>query len=172
MLQLSLPVPPLPAEAADIEGSLVASLREVSGANTKLAFASTPRKVPPASMRDGVPGPYHPWQCKSSFSRAVKASHPLRNDFEESLAASLREMCHCKLVFSSTPRKVPPPSTRDGVPGPYHQLQGQLVRWLEALQGIDFEDWHRAGRLHRKADSLSYWPCDEVEGRHCQCNEG
>ena len=33
--------------------------------------------------------------------------------------------------------------------------EGQLVCWLEVLQGIDFEDRHRVGRLHRKADSLS-----------------
>ncbi|CAL8347107.1 unnamed protein product [Arctogadus glacialis] len=71
-------------------------------------------------------------QCKSSFSGAVKASHPLRNDIEGALAASLREVfgANTKLAFASTPRKVPPASMRDGVPGPYHpcKLQGEATK--------------------------------------------
>ena len=45
--------------------------------------------------------------------------------------------------------------------------EGQVARWLEALQGYDFEIQHRAGRLHGNADALSRRPCVAVECRYC-----
>ena len=37
--------------------------------------------------------------------------------------------------------------------------EGQVVRWLEALQELDFEIVHRKGRSHNNADALSHIPC-------------
>ncbi|KAJ8349017.1 hypothetical protein SKAU_G00276060 [Synaphobranchus kaupii] len=37
--------------------------------------------------------------------------------------------------------------------------EGQVARWLEQLQGYDFEIRHRAGRLHGNTDALSRRPC-------------
>ncbi len=40
--------------------------------------------------------------------------------------------------------------------------EGQLARWLEALQEYDFEVMHHRGKIHSNSDSLSRIPC-----RHC-----
>ncbi|KAM6968624.1 retrovirus-related Pol polyprotein from transposon 412 [Tautogolabrus adspersus] len=49
--------------------------------------------------------------------------------------------------------------------------EGQVARWLEALQEYDFEIQHRAGRQHGNADSLSRRPCAAVECRYCRRQE-
>lgn len=49
--------------------------------------------------------------------------------------------------------------------------EGQVARWLEALQEHDFEIQHRAGRHHGNADALSRRPCEAVECRYCQRQE-
>ncbi|KAJ8333601.1 hypothetical protein SKAU_G00416090 [Synaphobranchus kaupii] len=49
--------------------------------------------------------------------------------------------------------------------------EGQVARWLEQLQGYDFEIRHRAGRLHGNADALSRWPCAAQECRYCSRQE-
>ena len=45
--------------------------------------------------------------------------------------------------------------------------EGQVARWLEALQEYDFDIQHRAGRQHGNADALSRRPCAAVECRYC-----
>ena len=49
----------------------------------------------------------------------------------------------------------------------FREPEGQLARWIEALQSYDFEVQHRAGRLHCNADALSRRPCEASECRHC-----
>lgn len=49
--------------------------------------------------------------------------------------------------------------------------EGQVARWLEALQEYDFEIQHRPGRLHANADALSRRPCAVLECRYCQRQE-
>ncbi|KAJ8353404.1 hypothetical protein SKAU_G00209710 [Synaphobranchus kaupii] len=49
--------------------------------------------------------------------------------------------------------------------------EGQVARWLEQLQGYDFEIRHRAGRLHGNADALSRRPCAAQECRYCSRQE-
>ncbi|KAJ8349370.1 hypothetical protein SKAU_G00245000 [Synaphobranchus kaupii] len=49
--------------------------------------------------------------------------------------------------------------------------EGQVARWLEQLQGYDFEIRHRAGRLHGKADAFSRRPCAAQECRYCSRQE-
>ncbi|KAJ8346737.1 hypothetical protein SKAU_G00281380 [Synaphobranchus kaupii] len=49
--------------------------------------------------------------------------------------------------------------------------EGQVARWLEQLQGYDFEIRHRAGRLHGNTDTLSCWPCAAQECRYCSRQE-
>lgn len=49
----------------------------------------------------------------------------------------------------------------------FKEPEGQLARWLEALQDYDFEVRHRAGRLHTNADALSRRPCEEEECQYC-----
>ncbi|KAJ8351941.1 hypothetical protein SKAU_G00234170 [Synaphobranchus kaupii] len=49
--------------------------------------------------------------------------------------------------------------------------EGQVARWLEQLQGYDFEIRHRAGRLHGNADALSHRPCAAQECRYCSRQE-
>ena len=41
----------------------------------------------------------------------------------------------------------------------FKEPEGQVARWLEALQELDFEIIHRRGRLHSNADALSRTPC-------------
>lgn len=53
----------------------------------------------------------------------------------------------------------------------FKQPEGQVARWLEALQEFDFEIQHRAGKHHRNADALSRRPCALEECRHCQRQE-
>ena len=43
----------------------------------------------------------------------------------------------------------------------FKEPEGQVARWLEALQELDFEVIHRRGRLHSNADALSWTPCDQ-----------
>ncbi|KAJ8365020.1 hypothetical protein SKAU_G00138510 [Synaphobranchus kaupii] len=49
--------------------------------------------------------------------------------------------------------------------------EGQVARWLEQLQGYDFEIRHRAGRLHGNADALSRRPCAAQECCYCSRQE-
>uniref|UniRef100_A0A8C6P9U8 ribonuclease H n=1 Tax=Nothobranchius furzeri TaxID=105023 RepID=A0A8C6P9U8_NOTFU len=49
----------------------------------------------------------------------------------------------------------------------FKHSEGQVARWLEVLQGYDFEIQHRAGRQHGNADALSRRPCMAVECRYC-----
>lgn len=53
----------------------------------------------------------------------------------------------------------------------FKEPEGQLARWMEALQSYDMEMQHRAGRLHSNTDALSRRPCEEADCRHCQCQE-
>ena len=53
----------------------------------------------------------------------------------------------------------------------FRNPEGQLARWLEKLQGYDFEIQHRAGRLHTNADTLSRRPCELQGCRHCERQE-
>ena len=53
----------------------------------------------------------------------------------------------------------------------FKQPEGQIARWLEALQGYDFDIQHRAGRHHGNADALSRRPCVALECRYCQLQE-
>ena len=43
----------------------------------------------------------------------------------------------------------------------FKEPEGQLARWLERLQELDFEVVHRRGTAHRNADSLSRLPCQQ-----------
>uniref|UniRef100_A0A8C9VS90 Gypsy retrotransposon integrase-like protein 1 n=1 Tax=Scleropages formosus TaxID=113540 RepID=A0A8C9VS90_SCLFO len=49
----------------------------------------------------------------------------------------------------------------------FKEPEGQIARWLELLQGYDFEVQHRPGRLHTNADALSRRPCSAGSCRHC-----
>ena len=51
----------------------------------------------------------------------------------------------------------------------FKEPEGQVARWIEALQDYDFEVQHRAGRLHSNADALSRHPCEDC--RHCEHQE-
>lgn len=50
----------------------------------------------------------------------------------------------------------------------FRNPEGQVARWLEALQEYDFEVQHRPGRQHGNADALSRRPCAAMECRYCQ----
>ena len=41
----------------------------------------------------------------------------------------------------------------------FREPEGQLARWLEQLQGLEFDIVHRRGRAHQNADGLSRLPC-------------
>ena len=41
----------------------------------------------------------------------------------------------------------------------FQDPEGQLARWIERLQELDFYIVHRRGRLHTNADALSRLPC-------------
>jgi hypothetical protein len=41
----------------------------------------------------------------------------------------------------------------------FKEPEGQLARWLERLQELDFDVVHRPGKAHQNADSLSRLPC-------------
>ena len=43
----------------------------------------------------------------------------------------------------------------------FREPEGQLARWLEQLQELDFEIVHRKGRKHTNADALSRRPCQQ-----------
>ena len=51
----------------------------------------------------------------------------------------------------------------------FKEPEGQVARWIEALQDYDFEVQHRAGRLQSNADALSRRPCEDC--RHCERQE-
>lgn len=44
--------------------------------------------------------------------------------------------------------------------------EGQAARWIERLQGYDFQTEHRKGTVHLNADALSRRPCAEI-CKHC-----
>ena len=41
----------------------------------------------------------------------------------------------------------------------FREPEGQLARWLEQLQGLEFDIVHRRGTAHQNADGLSRLPC-------------
>ena len=41
----------------------------------------------------------------------------------------------------------------------FKEPEGQLARWLERLQELDFDIVHRRGKKHTNADALSHFPC-------------
>ena len=43
----------------------------------------------------------------------------------------------------------------------FRDPEGQLARWLERLQELDFEAVHRKGKNHTNADALSRLPCKQ-----------
>ena len=43
----------------------------------------------------------------------------------------------------------------------FREPEGQLARWLERLQELDFEIVHRQGKWHTNADALSRLPCQQ-----------
>uniref|UniRef100_A0A3B1J624 Gypsy retrotransposon integrase-like protein 1 n=1 Tax=Astyanax mexicanus TaxID=7994 RepID=A0A3B1J624_ASTMX len=49
----------------------------------------------------------------------------------------------------------------------FKEPEGQVARWITALQEFQFTIHHRAGRLHSNADALSCRPCLELECRYC-----
>ena len=48
----------------------------------------------------------------------------------------------------------------------FRNPEGQLARWLEALQEYQFQIVHRKGHLHGNADAMSRRPCSQC-GRDC-----
>ena len=48
--------------------------------------------------------------------------------------------------------------------------EGQMARWIERLQGFDFDIQHRPGRIHSNADALSRRPCGD-NCLHCNKHE-
>ena len=49
----------------------------------------------------------------------------------------------------------------------FRQPEGQVARWIEALQQYDFTIEHRPGSKHGNADALSRRPCLQDTCRHC-----
>lgn len=49
----------------------------------------------------------------------------------------------------------------------FKEPEGQVARWIEILQGYDFQIEHRAGPMHGNADALSRRPCAKEGCRHC-----
>ncbi|KAI4902898.1 hypothetical protein NFI96_020356 [Prochilodus magdalenae] len=49
----------------------------------------------------------------------------------------------------------------------FKEPEGQVARWIAALQTYQFEIHHRAGRSHGNADALSRRPCLKAECRYC-----
>ena len=43
----------------------------------------------------------------------------------------------------------------------FRDPEGQIARWLERLQELDFDIVHRRGRAHMNADALSRLPCQQ-----------
>ncbi|XP_076383753.1 uncharacterized protein LOC143261038 [Megalopta genalis] len=46
--------------------------------------------------------------------------------------------------------------------------EGQVARWIERIQGYEFEVKHREGRLHQNADGLSRRPCESQDSAQCK----
>ena len=42
-----------------------------------------------------------------------------------------------------------------------YKPEGEVARWLECLQGYDFEMKHCNGSQHRNADALSHYPLSQ-----------
>lgn len=53
----------------------------------------------------------------------------------------------------------------------FREPEGQVARWIEALQSYQFEIQHRPGHLHGNADALSRRPCEALDCRYCQRQE-
>ena len=53
----------------------------------------------------------------------------------------------------------------------FRQPEGQVARWLEALQGYNFTVEHRPGLKHANADALSRRPCLNTGCGHCEKRE-
>ena len=53
----------------------------------------------------------------------------------------------------------------------FKEPEGQVARWLEALQELDFEIVHRRGRLRSNADALSRTPCPQCGRSSTQDHE-
>ena len=52
----------------------------------------------------------------------------------------------------------------------FREPEGQLARWLERLQELDFDIVHRRGKKHTNADALSRLPCRQC-GRESHTSE-
>ena len=53
----------------------------------------------------------------------------------------------------------------------FKEPEGQVARWLEALQELEFDIVHRKGRLHGNADALSRTPCEQCGRNLTHCDE-
>jgi hypothetical protein len=53
----------------------------------------------------------------------------------------------------------------------FREPEGQMCRWLQQLQGYDFEIQHRPGKIHGNADALSRRPCVNTFCKHCERTE-
>ena len=53
----------------------------------------------------------------------------------------------------------------------FREPEGQIARWLEYLQGFEFQVVHRAGEQHGNADALSRRPCAEEGCTYCDRQE-
>lgn len=49
----------------------------------------------------------------------------------------------------------------------FKEPEGQVARWIEALQGLTFNTEHRRGSRHTNADALSRRPCADQACHHC-----
>ena len=51
----------------------------------------------------------------------------------------------------------------------FKNCEGQIARWLEVLSAytLTIVHVHRAGRVHKNADSLSHRPCYSNDCKHC-----
>ncbi|KAI4896948.1 hypothetical protein NFI96_002745 [Prochilodus magdalenae] len=54
----------------------------------------------------------------------------------------------------------------------FKELEGQVARWIAALQEYQFTIQHCTGQLHNNADALSRRPCLEENCSYCSGNLG